>query len=288
MWSGGARDSGTPGVSGAGGGGKRTPRGREAARPRRRWSRLSQVIAVVGGLLAASGIAFVLLGGDEKPQPRALTSDEVNRLSVTRFLNYQAGGRAVTLTVPGVSGGLVVTASVDYRTHTGYGVVRGTGREASSNGLIRWTATDVAVRPMPDPPALAPASPPAAGWHSRPLQTSGMSLDSALAILLDLGSDRPDNSALLSQNGAAWIGREEVRGHRTDVMNGPRAEADTGGGAGSGGRGVRYWVGGDGTMYRVEIDLASASEPVVLDFDTHDHIRVPALPDAAPGPRRPS
>ncbi|MFE0422824.1 hypothetical protein [Streptomyces sp. NPDC058953] len=236
----------------------------------------------------------VLLGdGDDTVTPRALTADEVNRLSVTRFLNYRAGGRAVTITVPNVGGGLVVTGSVDYRTHTGYGVVRGTGRDASSDGLIRWTATTVLVRPMAEPPAVAPASPPASGWHSRPLQTSGMTLDSALAIVLDFGSDRPDNAALLPQNGAVWVGRERVRGHRTDIMNGPRAQADprAGAGADAGARGgtgagtsrtVRYWIGPDGTMHRVEIGIASAPRPVVIDFGTGAYAPVPPLPGATP------
>lgn len=249
-----------------------------------------------------------------------MTPDEVNRLAVTRFLNYQAGGRAVTITVPNVTGGLVVTGSIDYRTHTGYGVVRGSGRDTSSNGLIQWTAGTVLVHPLADPPATAPASPPAAGWYSRPMQASGMTLDSALAIALDLGSDRPDNSALLPQNGAAWVGREVVRGHRTDIMKGPEAEggsgaasdsgggagggagADSGGGAGSEGgadldsrdgesgdptprtpsQTVRYWIGPDGTMYRVEAAIASAPEPVLFDFDTQPYVPVQPLPGATP------
>ncbi|MGK5533158.1 hypothetical protein [Streptomyces sp. URMC 129] len=219
-----------------------------------------------------------------------MTSDEANRLAVTRFLNYQAGGRAVTINVPNVAGGLVITASVDYRTHTGYGVVRGTGRDTSSDGLIQWTPTTVLVHPMADPPAVVPASPPASGWHSRPLLTSGMTLDSALAIVLELGSDRPDNAALLPQNGATWVGQEQVRGHRTDIMSGPRAQADSGADVPGGdtststSQTVRYWIGSDGTMYRVEADIASAPEPVVFDFDTQAYVPVQPLPGATPAP----
>ncbi|MFE4665552.1 hypothetical protein ACFRI7_06465 [Streptomyces sp. NPDC056716] len=258
---------------------------------RRRWPRPRWAAAVVLCLAAAATSAFVLLGdGDDPAAPRALTSDEVNRLAITRFLNYQAGGRAVTITVPNVTGGLVITGSIDYRTHTGYGVVRGTGRDTSSDGLIQWTATTVLVHPLADPPAAAPAAPPASGWVSRPLQTSGMTLDSALAIALDLGSDRPDNAALLPQNGAAWVGREEVRGRPTDIMNGPRAEAeasadadgDTGGADTA--QTVRYWIGSDGTMYRVEAAIASAPQPVVFDFDTQEYVPVQPLPGATPTP----
>ncbi|MFF0724813.1 hypothetical protein [Streptomyces sp. NPDC004134] len=244
------------------------------------------------GVTAAAATAFVLLGdGDSPTAPRALTSDEANRLAVTRFLNYQAGGRAVTITVPNATGGLVITASVDYRTHTGYGVVRGTGRDTSSDGLIQWTATTVLVHPMTDPPAVAPESPPASGWHSRPLQTTGMALDTSLGIALGLGSDRPENAALLPQNGAAWVGRDEVHGHRTDIMKGPDAgtEAGSSGKADASDRAgtsptVRYWIGADGTMYRVQVGIASESRPVVFDFDDRTYVPVKPAPGLTPAP----
>lgn len=203
----------------------------------------------------------------------ALTPDEANRLAITRFRNYQAGGRAVTITVPSTAGGLVVTGSIDYRTKIGYGVVRGTGRDTSSDALIEWTSTTALVHPMADVPAAAPASPPASGWYGRPLTTSGNSLDSALAIALNLGSDRPDNAELLPQNGAVRIGSDHVHGHRTDIMNGPDAHAK----AGTSGT-VRYWIGSDGTMYRVRATVASESQPVVIDFDTRAYVPVRPLP----------
>lgn len=236
--------------------------------------------AAVIGIAAAATTAFVLLGNSGGPTaPRALTSDEVNRLAITRFLNYQAGGRAVTITVPNAAGGLVVTGSIDYRTHTGYGVVHGIGRDTSSDGLIQWTATTVLVHPMTDPPAAAPASPPASGWYSRPLRTSGMTLDSSLAIALRLGSDRPDNAALLPQSGAAWVGQDQVHGRRTDIMNGPDADTK----ASTSGT-VRYWIGSDGTMYRVQASIASASQPVVFDFDTQTYVPVQPVPGVTPAP----
>ncbi|MFF2847473.1 hypothetical protein ACFVT5_14215 [Streptomyces sp. NPDC058001] len=236
--------------------------------------------AAVIGIAAAATSAFVLLGNSGGPTaPRALTSDEVNRLAITRFLNYQAGGRAVTITVPNATGGLVITGSIDYRTHTGYGVVHGTGRDTSSDGLIQWTATTVLVHPMTDPPAAAPASPPASGWHSRPLQRTGMALDSSLAIALSLGNDRPDNAALLPQNGAAWVGQDQVHGHRTDIMKGPDADTKA-----STSQTVRYWIGSDGTMYRVQATLASESQPVVFDFDPRKYVPVQPVPGVTPAP----
>ncbi|MFI9358816.1 hypothetical protein [Streptomyces lydicus] len=223
-------------------------------------------------------VAFLVADGGSDPSgPRALTSDEANRLAITRFRNYEAHGRAVTITVPGTAGRLVVTGSVDYRGKRGYGVVHGTGRDTSSDGLIEWTATSVSVHPMANAPAHAPASPPRSAWYSRPLLSSGSSLDSSLTIALSLGSDRPDNAELLPQNGAAWWGRDQVDGHRVDVMTGPSSR-DRSGTAGN----VRYWVGAGGTMYRVRVSLGSEPRPVVIDFDTQKYVPVKPVPGVPP------
>ncbi|MGG7576123.1 hypothetical protein [Streptomyces sirii] len=226
----------------------------------------------------AVGAVFLLAGGGAGPSgPRALTSEEANQLAITRFRNYEAHGRAVTITVPGPAGGLIVTGSVDYQGKLGYGVVHGTGRDTSSDGLIEWTATSVFVHPMANAPKHAPASPPRTGWYSRPLQSSGSALDSSLAIALRLGSDRPDNAELLPQNGAAWWGRDRVDGHQVDVMTGP-SSPDRSGTEGN----VRYWVGSDGTMYRVRVSVASESQPVVIDFDTQKYVPVKPAPGVTP------
>ncbi|KUN94032.1 hypothetical protein [Streptomyces caeruleatus] len=220
------------------------------------------------------------LVADHEPEaggPRTVTSDEANRLAITRFRNYEAHGRAVTITVPGTAGGLTVTGSVDYKGELGYGVVHGIGRDTSSDGLVQWTADSVFVHPMANAPAHAPASPPRSGWYSRPLQSSGSALDTALSIALGLGSDRPDNAELLPQNGAAWWGRGEVDGHPVDVMTGPTSR-DRPGTAGN----VRYWVGSDGTMYRVRVSVSSESEPVVIDFDTQKYVPVTPVPGVTP------
>ncbi|WP_310723583.1 hypothetical protein [Streptomyces sp. N2A] len=222
--------------------------------------------------------AVLLAGhGSGSNGPRALTSEEANRLAITRFRNFQAHGRAVTITVPGTAGGLTVTGSVDYQRKLGYGVVHGTGRDTSSDGLIEWTATSVFVHPMGNAPAHAPASPPRSAWYARPLQLSGSALDSSLAIALGLGSDRPDNAELLPQNGAAWWGRDRVDGHRVEVMTGPSSR-DRSGTAGN----VRYWVGSDGTMYRVRVSVGSQSQPVVIDFDTQKYVPVKPVPGVPP------
>jgi len=239
-------------------------------------------IAGVGTVVAAAG------GSGGGAGSRALTSDEADRLAVTRFRNYETGGRAVTITVPGTGGDLVITGSVDYRAGLGYGVVHGTGRDTSSDGLVEWTATSVLVDPMTNAPALAPATPPTTGWYSRTLQQTGSTLDSALTIALSLGANRPDNAQLLPQNGAAWIGEAKVAGRRVDIMTGPAArtaqsartaQGTSGSGPGTAGT-VRYWIGSDGTMYRVEAAVASDTRPTVIDFDTQKYTPAPVTTSA--------
>ncbi|NUT45932.1 MAG: hypothetical protein HOV94_01250 [Saccharothrix sp.] len=221
---------------------------------------------------------FLVAGGDsDGGGPRALTPDEANRLAITRFRNYEARGRAVTITVPGPAGELTVTGSVDYRGKVGYGVVHGTGRETSADGLIQWTPTTVYVLPMADAPAHAPAKPPRSGWYDRPLLAAGSALDTSLSIALGLGGDRPDNAELLPQNGAAWWGRDRVDGRAVEVMSGP-SSPDRSGTAGN----VRYWVGSDGTMYRVRAALESQPQPVVIDFDTQKYVPVEPAPGVTP------
>jgi len=257
-------------------------------------------MAVVSGLAAVVAVAAFLVadGGSGPGGPRALTSDEADRLAITRFRNYEAQGRELTITVPDTAGELVVTGSVDYEKKLGYGVVHGTGRDTSSDGLIQWTATSVFVHPMANAPAHAPASPPRSDWFSRPLQSAGSSLDSALAIALGLGSDRPDNAQLLPQNGATWWGRDRVDGHQVDIMTGPRTYSHSHDGSGTTGSGpassgpassgpasrVRYWVGSDGTMYRVRVSLASEPQPVVIDFESRRYVPVKAVPGVTPAP----
>ncbi|MCK7625897.1 hypothetical protein MUU72_22805 [Streptomyces sp. RS10V-4] len=220
---------------------------------------------------------LIAVGGSGSSGPRALTADEVNRLAITRFRNYQARGRTVTITVPGTAGGLTVTGAVDYRGKVGYGVVHGTGRGTSSDGLIQWTAGSVFVHPMAHAPDRAPASPPRSGWYGRRLQSAGSALDSALAIALGLGLDRPDNAQLLAQNGASWWGREEIDGHRVDVMTGPSVPGRSGT-AGT----VRYWVGPDGTMYRVRVSVGSEPQPVVIGFDARAYVPIVPVPGVTP------
>jgi hypothetical protein len=60
-------------------------------------------------------------------------------------------------------------------------------------------------------------------------------------------------------------------------MTGPSSRA-TPGTAGT----VRYWIGSDGTMYRVRVRVASESQPAVIDFDTQKYVPVRPVPGVTP------
>ncbi|GAA4550877.1 hypothetical protein GCM10023192_76510 [Amycolatopsis samaneae] len=229
-------------------------------------------------VVATAVLTYFVIGDSAAEGPRAPTPDEVSRLAITRFRNYEARGRAVRITVPDPAGGLVVTGSVDYRAKIGYGVVKGKGRNDSGDGLLQWTATRLALRPAADAPERAPGTPPADGWYRRPLATAGGALDRALAITLGLGSDRPDNAQLLPQNGAAWVGTDRIDGRPLDVLTGPESR-ERPGTADS----VRYWLDANGVMYRAQARIAAETEPAVIDFDTQEYTAVSPIPGLAPG-----
>ncbi|MER6871415.1 hypothetical protein ABT279_14840 [Amycolatopsis sp. NPDC000673] len=233
----------------------------------RRWI----VVAFAVTVAVIAGIFSYVAASSSDSGPRAVTADEASRLAIARFRNYQKQGRAVTISVPGAAGELVITGSADYRAKSGYGVLKGKGRNDSGNGLIRWNATRVELRPLPVVPDLPPANPPADGWVGRPLNPEAGTLDRALAILLGLGSDRPDNAQLLPQNGAERVAADQVNGHAVDVFTGPDSRERPGSA-----ESVRYWLDGDGVMYRVRTSVPGEKNPVVIDFDTHEFIAVPS------------
>ncbi|WP_232791593.1 MULTISPECIES: hypothetical protein [Amycolatopsis] len=233
----------------------------------RRWMVLAAAVAVALG----AGIFWYAAAGAADSGPRAVTADEASRLAIARFRNYRKQARAVTVSVPGAAGELVLTGAVDYRAEAGYGVLKGQGRTSSGNGLLRWTASRIELRPLSAVPDSPPGKPPAEGWFGRPLDPAAGALDRALAILLGLGSDRPDNAQLLPQNGAEWVAADQVNGHPVDVFTGPDSR-DRPGSAGQ----VRYWLDADGVMYRVRAAIPGETNPVVVSFDTHEFTAVPS------------
>lgn len=227
--------------------------------------RLWVLIVLVAAAVAIAAAVVVVVGNDDNARTtvsRPLTSEEANRLGVTRFRNHEAVAREVTLTIPGstgASGPLSLEGVIDFRRHVGYGVLSDEASGAVS--LVQWTLTSVIALPW-QAGKPAPATPPAetAGWQGRSLVADGSSVDTALLIALNLAGDRPENAQLLNQNGALWLRAATVDGEKVDVVRGPGAEDD---GEVQKSR-TRFWLTADGTSLRVEVDLATTDAPVVV------------------------
>lgn len=204
---------------------------------RRLWS----LLAVL--MLAACGSG---------PEPHPLTQEQAELLAVARFTNY--GHRVVTFVgrIPSAAGTLELTGRVDYVHGVGYGTLRTEGGNGyGSAGVLQWNRRALGF--------LAGATqagdpPPAGQWQMRPLQAPGGELDTALALLLGLGNDRPDNAQLLRQSDARWLRSDRVDGTAVDVFEGPH----TAGRPGTSAPRLRYWVAGNRDLRRVEARIGSA------------------------------
>ncbi|SDM76195.1 hypothetical protein [Allokutzneria albata] len=204
----------------------------------------------------AALVAVALLSGCTA-EPRPLSAVEAERLAMIRYTAYEAKILGVRARVPAPGGALVLDGRVDVAEHVGYATLRTEGRDDdASAGLLQWSLGKVAFNGTRSAAPVDP--PPVEGWQLRPMQTSGSELDGVLRLVLNLGSDRPENAQLLQQSTARWVGSEDVRGKRVDVFEGPRASG--------GGSRLKYWVDGDGRLHRVQARMGENQEPAVVDL----------------------
>ena len=208
--------------------------------------------------LAALLVVMVLTAGCGAPAPRPLTQDQAELLAVLRFRNYDHGLVSFRGRVPSAAGTLNLAGRIDYVRGIGYGTLRTDGGAGyGSAGVLQWNGKRLAFFAGP---AQAGDPPPAGQWQLRPIQAPGGELDTALALLLGLGSDRPDNAQLLRQSDARWLRSDSVGGAPVDVYEGP--------GAAGGGPHLRYWVTGSGDLRRIEARIGAAEQDASFDFTT--------------------
>lgn len=189
--------------------------------------------------------------------PRALTTDEANRLAVARVNAYRAKMLSVSGTVVSATGSITLRGWIDTVEHSGYGLVRPDG---GTGFLTVWNSTEVSAQNYTG--TSAPLPRPATGWSTMHLKAGDSALAAAQLVLLGLSSDRPDNPQLLLQSGATWLRSDSVDGVPVDVMSGPLATGATV-------SNLRYWVDHKGNLRRIQarldgrdwssFDLAAAS-----------------------------
>jgi hypothetical protein len=237
------------------------PRRRRAANHRTHWL---IAVSALAAIAAAATTLSLVLARSQPSGPRTVSVAEADRLAVMRYRNYESRGRSVMLTVPTVAGTISIRGSVDFRSHVGYGVIEGDGQSSSTRGLVQWTLRSIAEHPLAEAPATPPAVPPARGWIGRALAPKASALDSALLLVLNLAANRPDNAQLLRQHGATWLRSTTIRSTRVDVLAGPAPSGPLQPDATH--QALRYWLGRDGTLYRVESSGATAARAVIVDL----------------------
>ena len=249
---------------------------------------------MIRGLRATSAVLAVLALGSltlagcaagtaepESPRVTGLTTEQAERLAVTRFRNFDAGVREITVTVSGLDTGDVEVAGwYDYATHTGYGSATSAGEDA---GLIWWSADTIATREGATGDGTAPLPLPSDGWQSGALDPTSTSLANALALATNLGSDRPENPQLLAQSDAAFLEKDTIDGTEVEVFLGPSADgtAESSSAADLSSR-ARYWVGDTGTLLRFESPLGDGSTGATATIELGDSSDI-ALPATVPG-----
>lgn len=201
-------------------------------------------------------------------QPTGLTSEQAERLAVTRFRNFDAGVRAIDISVPTTEVGAIdLTGWFDYSQGVGYGSIAG-------GGTVWWSATTVAFRDVQSAEAQLPL--PTDQWVAYPLDATSNPLAAALALVAELGFDRPDNPQLLAQSDAARLRADTVGETAVDVYVGPSAGSES---SDLDSR-ARYWVDETGLLLRFE--APKGAEVTTVDFSAASGITLPATAPGTP------
>ena len=197
-----------------------------------------------------------------------MTSSQADLLSLARFNDYQNGVSAISATIPVSGQDFRLVGRVDWHNHLGYAILSEPQQVGGGTELLQWTPNGIAVRGTWSGPL--PAQPPADGWTLRPWQ-QGADLDTALQLILDLASDRPENAQLLQQSGAEVLRHDSVSGTPVTVFAGP---PESSGGAAH----TNYWIADDGTLRRFEAQVNDSNTWTEVDIAPGSAPAVPHIP----------
>ncbi|MGV8886289.1 MAG: hypothetical protein ACOH1T_11980 [Microbacteriaceae bacterium] len=228
------------------------------------------VLALLLGLAACAPTTV------EPTGPLALSSAQAERLAVSRFRNFDAGVRTIDASVTSTAGTLKIEGWFDFSADVGYASV---AVGAAPAGLVWWTHEVVATREAPVEGIPLPR--PDGGWQSAPLDPSSTALAGALALVANLGADRPENPQLLAQSDAAWLRSDTVGTTEVDVFIGPSSDSATAAPVPADKR-ARYWVDETGLMVRFEFASIGSGDGVTVELGDVAAVDLPTTVPGAP------
>ncbi|UOQ57583.1 hypothetical protein MUN78_01690 [Leucobacter allii] len=258
-------------------------------------------LVLAAALLASPGCASAPAGDSGSApgatagpeQPQVLSDAQAEELAAMRFKNFADGVVAVEGQVlGGGNGDLALAGWLDFAQRTGYARVVSNG---AAPILVVWDEHELAYldehpAEAASPGALAPPpeTPPTGAWQRDALVAETSELTRMLAALLLLSADRPENPLLLRQNGARYLGREDVAGVPADRFSGVSAQGLSAEGAAEGAAAEetaaaeadlasQYWLDADGRLVRFGLRVAGD------ELSTVDLLREAGAPDELPG-----
>ncbi|WP_420113575.1 hypothetical protein [Pseudactinotalea sp.] len=227
-------------------------------------------------VLLTLALAIVALGsctsGTDEAPARPLTSEEAQRLALTRFRNFDAGLRPVSFTVTDRGITYLVDAEVDFAAGAGYGLI--SDEEGTESLVLAWSASTVTTLPWSgtDVPRTAPEVDDT--WTTSALMPQESRLHATLSIVLTMTADRPDNALLLQQTDARWLREDTVTvgadetavsvfaGPTQDTVYDPDSGLPDDGSAAT----TRFWVDETGVGHRLELRLGGGTEWTSVDL----------------------
>lgn len=235
--------------------------------------------AALAAVLALSALAGCASNtGDDGPLP--LTTEQAQALAVARFQNFDAGIREVVIEVGG-SEAVTLTGWVDFAAHEAYAAATDAATGAGL-GLLRWTLDTVGAYDGAVPAELLP--PPQDGWSTGALDPAGSALTNAMALVLSLGADRPDNPQLLQQTDARFLRLDEIDGVEVLVIAGPSSDAVATASPVDGVETTRYWITPTGRLLRFESRQSAATDAwTVMAFGDDAAVDLGVVPGVSDG-----
>jgi hypothetical protein len=290
----------------------------KASFERRRIIALAALVCVAAGSAAGLTTGLVSCTPADKPvEARPLSATEAQRLAGMRARNFKDGrvGVRATLGKPGAE--IKLAGWIDWRRPLTY-LAATAPAPGPDDGLLQAVPGIIATRPGRADGGLPPATPPAKDWRVRPTTATAAHpapIDSFVALLFAIASDKPDHADLLARSDSRWLGTDRIADKTVDVLLGPAvppqprstvtpapslsasASPKAAGPASptpapnslaAMGGAVRYWLDGDGRLHRFEA-LLSKDLPVKVDLTREERpelVAIDALGGRAAKPRQ--